>query len=219
MKITEFRKLIREEVRKALKEAGDPDLGYGAIEYYMDSDMPEATAKYTKENNISNADIIASFQSGEWKPRSFTPMEIVDFAKSLKMTETEIDAIATALKFSSKDMEQLKSLQSNLKGRMTSVLKPLIGGIQGAMIEQYDEFKVTQSLVNIEITPRKGKDAKIFSTLEGNKTKLSNFFKTNGLPSCKLFYTMDTPTKNPKIVITSKTKPVSYLKPQKEVQL
>ncbi len=218
MKLSQFRRLIKEEVRKVLNEAGDPNLGSSAIEFYMDTIEPEASAKYAKENNISNADIVASFQSGEWKPGSFDPMEIVDFAKSLKMTEADINAIATALKFSPKNMEQLKSLLSDLTGKMTGVLKPLIGDILGSMIEQYDEFKVRQSLVNIEISPRKGKDAEIFSILEKNKNKISSFLKANGLPSCKLIYAIEG-AKYPKIVITSKPKLVSYLKPQKEVQL
>jgi len=217
MKASELKKLIREEVRKVLREVGNPDLGYGAIEYYMDSDNANASAKYAKENNISNADIVASFQSGEWKPSSFNPMEIINFAKSLKMTKADINTIATALKYSPKSMEQLNSLLSDLTGEMTRVLKPLIGDVLGKMIEQYDEFKVRQSLVNIEITPRKGKDAEIFSILEKNKNKLSSFLQTNGLPSCKLFY--GTSDGKPKIVITSKPKPTSYIKASKEIQL
>lgn len=217
MKILEFRRLIREEVRKALSEVGNPGLGYDAIEYYMDSDDADASAKYAKKNKISNADIVASFQSGDWKSNSFDPVEIVEFAKSLKMTPAEINTIATALKYSPKKIEQLKSLLGDLKGKMDSILEPLIGN----MYEQYDEFKITQSLVNIEISPLENKAAKIFSILEKNKNKLSDFLRTDGLPNCKLVYATDgfDTEKSPKIIITSKPKIASYLKPKKEVQL
>lgn len=217
MKISEFRKLIREEVQKVLKEAGDPALGYGAIEYFMDSDDGESSAKYAKENNISNADIVASFQSGEWKPGSFSPKELANLVSSLKMSEAEINTIATALKYNPKQVEALKSSLSNLGGKVSQALKPLIGG----MYEQFDDFKITPSLVNIEISPRKNADDKLFNTLEKNKNKLSSFFQANGLPSCKLFYTVSTAGFGgaTKIVITSKPKPASYLKVKKEVQL
>jgi hypothetical protein len=213
MKVSEFRKLIREEVRRVLKEGGDPSLGYNTIEYFMDSNDGEATAKDARENGVSNADVVASFQSGEWKPRSFHPNEIADLATNLKMNQAEIATIATALKFTSGDVETLKTALSNLNSKLSSVLDPLIGD----KVEQYDDFKIASSKVNIEITPLKNKDAEVFDILQKNKSKLSTFLRANGLPNCKLFY--GTTNGYPKIVITSKPKPTSYIKASKEVQL
>jgi hypothetical protein len=217
MKISEFKKLIREEVRKVLKEAGDPSLGYGAIEYFMDSDDGKSSAKYAKENSITNADIVASFQSGEWKSGSFVPKELANFVSSLKMSEAEIDTIATALKYNPKQVEALKSALGNMGGKAKQALEPLIGG----MYEQFDDFKIAPSLVNIEISPLANAGDKLFSILEKNKNKLSSFFQANGLPSCKLFYATSTAGfgGSTKIVITSKPRPASYLKVKKEVQL
>ncbi len=213
MKITEFRKLIREEVRKAVKEAGNPDSAYNTIEYFIDTNDGEAAARDAKENGVSNADIVASFKSGAWKPRSLNPDEIADLATNLKMNQVEIAAIAAALKFTSGDIARLKAALGNVKGKLSDILNPLIDG----KIEQYDDFKVAPSKVNIEISPLENMDTKVFNILQKNASKLSTFFRANGLPSCKLFY--GTSDGYPKIVITSKPKPTSYIKASKETQL
>jgi hypothetical protein len=213
MKASEFKKLIREEVRRMLKEVGDPDLGYNTIEYFMDNNDGEAAARDAKENGVSNADIVASFKSGAWKPRSFNPEEVADLATNLKMNQAEIAAIAAALKFTSGDIETLKAALRNVKGKLSGILDPLIS----SKIEQYDDFKVASSKVNIQITPLENMDTKVFGILQKNASKLSTFFRANGLPSCKLFY--GTSDGEPKIVITSKPKPTSYIKASKEIQL
>ena len=216
MKTSEFRKLIREEIRKVIKEVGDPTKGYEAIEYAVDSDNGKSAAKYAKQNNISNSDIIASFQSGEWNAGSFDPIQLADFATNLKMSQEEIDAVASALKFSSKQIEKLKSITTNLKGQMGKVLDQLIGG----MYEQFDEFKVESSLVSIVISPQENAASKMYDVLEKNKTKLSSFIRANQLPNCKLFSVIETSGfgGEPKVVITSRLKP-SSAKVQKVTQI
>ena len=207
MKISEFRKLIREEVRKVIKEAGDPAKGYEAIDYAIDSSSGKSGAKYAKQKGISNSDIIASFQSGEWKTNSFDPIQLADFIVNLKMSQEETDVVASALKFSPKQIEKLKSVTTNLKGQMGKLLDQLIDG----MYEQFDEFKVESSLVHIVISPQGNTTSKIYDTLEKNKTKLSSFLRANQLPNCKLFSAIETSGfgGQPKIIITSKSKPSS----------
>lgn len=216
MKISEFRKLIREEVKRVVSEAGDPAKGYEAIEYAVDSDSGKSGAKYAKQNGISNSDIVASFQSGEWKAGSFDPIELADFATNLKMSQEEINTVASALKFSPKQIEKLKSIITNLKGQMGKVLDQLIGG----MYEQFDEFKVESSLVSIVISPQENAASKIYDALEKNKAKLSSFIQANQLPNCKLFSVIETYGLGgePKIIITSKSKP-SHAKVQKVTQI
>ena len=216
MKISEFRKLIQEEVRKVLKEAGDPTKGYEAIDYAVDSDSGRSGAEYAKRKGISNSDIVASFQSGEWKANSFDPIQLADFATNLKMSQAEIDTVASALKYTPKQIEKLKSITTNLKGQMSKMLDQLIGG----MYEQFDEFRVESSLVSIVISPQGNVASKIYDALEKNKAKLSSFIQANQLPNCKLFSVVETSGfgGEPKVVITSRSKP-SSAKVQKVTQI
>jgi len=216
MKISEFRKLIREEVRKVINEVGDPTKGYEAIDHAIDSDSGKSGAKYAKQKGISNSDIVASFQSGEWKANSFNPIELADFATNLKMSQAEIDTVASALKYTPNQIEKLKSITNNLTGQMSELLDQFIGGTY----EQFDEFKVQSSLVSIVISPQKNTASKIYDALEKNKNKLSSFLRANQLPNCKLFSAIETYGLGgaPKIIITSKPKPTAA-KVQKVVQI
>jgi hypothetical protein len=216
MKASEFRKLIREEVRRVLKEAGDPSKGYAAIEYAVDSESGKSAAKYAKQKGISNSDIVASFQSGEWKAGSFDPIQLADFVTNLKMSQAEIDSVASALKYSPKQAEKLKSNTSNLSGQMGKLLDQFISGTY----EQFDEFKVQSSLVSVVISPQKNTASKIYDALEKNKSKLASFLQANELPNCKLFFAIETAGfgGDPKVIITSKPKP-SSAKVQKVSQI